>query len=671
MSQSGIISVPSGTLPPTVATTYVTDSGNAVPAANILNVLGQYANTTPVMFTSGTGSTLSIENRAWQTQYVVDPHTTQGLRGTFITIQAAIDQCVADKASGYNYLNYNIAIRSGYYYDDIVLPRDISISFIGMSDGGQYTQHNFLDVSIVGNISIVDEPATGQTYLSCYGIQFLGQITFIDAISALFENCYISDLSIGVDNGGSATTFVNCKVQNYTCNATAYTNSIFTNCNFINNITLTGDSQCQVNSSVINTINVSDTSYLKIYDCTFVNAISNSVSPFTGTVEVYDCVVATSYVFNFTGGTLYYSNLTVANGSSASTFFGFLTPDTIISKQHYGGNVKNIVTTTVDYEMTDSDMYVGVESTTVPITITLPTTPFVGQQFEIKDALGQATALPISIVGTTEFITPVVINQRFGYKKFRWNGTYFIEIDSTATSPLLQPGSTLQLVDDFVSSVDVTVGASLNFKQSALSWAGSITNRFYNVTSVQDHPGLLGNPSIALNSAYLMLAGQDTATTAAAYFISINNSDNIRATWYIRRPTASNVTNRYILRFGLGDTVNADQVNGMYFEYSDNINSAQLVCKTSNSSSRTTVNTSSAIGSATYRRYDIIYNSDVLNNTVTFYFDGAQVAQITTDIPVSAAISPFVDIARTAGTIAANSILVDLFDLTMDNNSRT
>lgn len=52
----------SGPVPPNVPTTFVTDSGNAVPAANILNVLGNdtTANDADGITTTGAGSTLTI-----------------------------------------------------------------------------------------------------------------------------------------------------------------------------------------------------------------------------------------------------------------------------------------------------------------------------------------------------------------------------------------------------------------------------------------------------------------------------------------------------------------------------------------------------------------------------------------------------------------------------------
>jgi hypothetical protein len=62
MSQAGIISTSGGPVPPSVATSYVTNSGTAIPVANVLNVLGTSvaASAIPVQ-TTGAANTVTVQ----------------------------------------------------------------------------------------------------------------------------------------------------------------------------------------------------------------------------------------------------------------------------------------------------------------------------------------------------------------------------------------------------------------------------------------------------------------------------------------------------------------------------------------------------------------------------------------------------------------------------------
>lgn len=103
----------------TTGKTITPDSGGALsPTGGNWDILGQPAGTIPVMFTSGAGSTLNVEDRTWTTAFVVDPSATVGLRGTYQTIAAALTDAVSGQ---------NIFIRPGTYTENLTLKAGVNL----------------------------------------------------------------------------------------------------------------------------------------------------------------------------------------------------------------------------------------------------------------------------------------------------------------------------------------------------------------------------------------------------------------------------------------------------------------------------------------------------------------------------------------------------------------
>lgn len=109
----------------------------------------------------------------------------------------------------------------------------------------------------------------------------------------------------------------------------------------------------------------------------------------------------------------------------------------------------------------------------------------------------------------------------------------------------------------------------------------------------------------------------------------------------------SDGTNRYVAR--IGRDVGSD-VNGVWFEYSDNVNSGKWLCVSYNGSRETTDSGVAVSASSTYTLCWVLDFSGT--DTVYFYINGVPVATHTTQIPANfTSAYPFaISIQKTAGS---------------------
>lgn len=218
--------------------------------------------------------------------------------------------------------------------------------------------------------------------------------------------------------------------------------------------------------------------------------------------------------------------------------------------------------------------------------------------------------------------------------------------------------SQIVMVDDFVSN-HLTGG-----QYGIYQWFDQQTNST-DVNSTAGHPGIItlitdpGNGD--LNQ--LQMGYNDGPPLDNSFILG---GGVLTMQMLIQIPTLSVVGQRFTISFGIGTgdgiSVVSTQPDGLYFTYSDNVNSGKWVINASASSVSTTANTNSTVDTS-WHMYKIIVNA--AGTSASFYIDGVQVANspIATNIPTVNPITPYLNVIKSVGA-SNSSVQIDLFTLT-------
>ena len=306
----------------TIATSYVTNSGTAIPSGNILNVLG-----TNAANTTGSGNTVTV-NAINTAKWIVDPTSTVG---THTTITAAM----AAASSG-----ETIFVRPGTYTEDFTMKPGVDlVAFTG--DGYTAT------VTIVGKITMT---GTGRATISNINLttnsdNFLS-ITGSNSITLFLINCFFSitnNTGISINNANASLICLNC-LGNTTTTGISYfsitscSNVQLQNCNLANDAFTTTASSIAagalgiVNSTIFVPLSTSGTGFFNILnsylDTTVLNvaALTTSGTASTNGIKYTELETGTTTAISVGAGTsisasnIFINDLTTNPVTGAGTF---------------------------------------------------------------------------------------------------------------------------------------------------------------------------------------------------------------------------------------------------------------------------------------------------------------------------------------------------------------
>lgn len=394
-----------------------TDNGTA--NGDLFSLEGQEAGIVPVMEVTNDGNDIVIANNTWWTQYVVDPSTVDGLKGTFQTIQAAINQAVADGASVLSLKM--IYIRAGTYIENLTIPPGIFLK-------GESLQGNPNQLPLFTQIT-GQHVVAGTNLFRAEGIFFITLDATADLFTTnpinifLMKNCEFSlGNSSGVffDLNYSNQQFFNCTFfasTGQTCLTLSNNASVlFDNCTFPSsgNIEMNGFIRFW-NCNQVGEI-ICDNGQIIAKDSMFYGDV-NCISGTGAGCQYTNCQFNSSGPASVHTGQATFTNCSSAVGGNS----GLYAPGDPIA-QGTPTNTGNInITQRVDSNTTASigiNIY-EVDCSAGAITVILPSTFPADICWTFKDVTGDAATNNITIqvqsaTGTIDTAASYVINQDFG-----------------------------------------------------------------------------------------------------------------------------------------------------------------------------------------------------------------------------------------------------------------
>lgn len=414
---------------------------------NSFNLFGQKAGTVPVMDTLVAAGNFYFENNAWETQYIVDISTTAGLKGTFTTIQAALNQAVIDG------MTFNsprqIYIRPGTYTENLTIPGGAYFTSGGLQTDPTaipaYTtisgNHTLADICLFGSNGVQWQSAAGDMFTA--GATFTSMIAsnseFYNAGTGQILNAPSGNTSLFLNDCNFATGRADFGTV-FTINSfflCQMTDCYFAGCGFQSSGGLIKVNNCHEIGEV--NIVAAASPGIIAEDCTF-NAGTNSNIYGAGAATLIHCGFANNDSSKFATD--------LALGAAMIGCYmrpgvlqpgGFLNPATTTVSYSFSqiGNVLGGIRSAVNVASSNQVNYLGITSTAAPRSVVI-NKGLQDYQIYVVDESGGAGTNNITITDSGGALingaASYVINRNYGSALFHTDGTNWFVSSSASTN---------------------------------------------------------------------------------------------------------------------------------------------------------------------------------------------------------------------------------------------